>query len=160
MTNRQYPKASLTSIRIQAAIEALHALYGRSNMGNEDSHGLVCLIFEPDYLLALQNLYEWSIVGPDDVDEPKYLISKKLSEVPPSLILNVALHYLTEVTDGFLCCRVPGRRSLLERHYAPLGSASFLQFHDQHYAASELDRLYTRFTSLVQIAEHSKNWKL
>lgn len=50
-------------------------------MGNEDSHGLVCLIFDPDYLQALQNLYQWSIVGPDDVDEPKYLISKKLSEV-------------------------------------------------------------------------------
>lgn len=50
-------------------------------MGNEDSHGLVCLIFDPDYLQALQTLYRWSIVGPDDVDEPKYLISKKLSEV-------------------------------------------------------------------------------
>lgn len=50
-------------------------------MGNEDSHGLVCLIFEPDYLNTLQNLYQWSIVEPDDADEPKYLISKKLSEV-------------------------------------------------------------------------------
>jgi exportin-5 len=50
-------------------------------MGNEDSHGLVCLIFEPDYLNTLQNLYQWSIVEPDDTDEPKYLISKKLSEV-------------------------------------------------------------------------------
>ncbi|KAJ5197953.1 uncharacterized protein N7498_007070 [Penicillium cinerascens] len=64
-----------------AAIEALHALYGRNNMGNEDSHGLLCLIFEADYLNTLQNLYQWSIVGPDDVDEPKYLISKKLSEM-------------------------------------------------------------------------------
>lgn len=50
-------------------------------MGNEDSHGLVCLIFEPDYLNTLQSLYQWSIVEPDDADEPKYLISKKLSEV-------------------------------------------------------------------------------
>lgn len=50
-------------------------------MGNEDSHGLVCLIFEPDYLNTLQNLYQWSIVEPDDADEPKYLISRKLSEV-------------------------------------------------------------------------------
>lgn len=50
-------------------------------MGNEDSHGLLCLIFEADYLDTLQNLYQWSIVGPDDVDEPKYLVSKKLSEV-------------------------------------------------------------------------------
>ncbi|KAJ5111277.1 hypothetical protein N7532_001812 [Penicillium argentinense] len=64
-----------------AAVEALHALYGRNNMGNEDSHGLVCLIFEPDYLITLQNLYQWSIVSPEDVDEPKYLVSKKLSEM-------------------------------------------------------------------------------
>ncbi|KAJ5768461.1 hypothetical protein N7533_001044 [Penicillium manginii] len=64
-----------------AAVEALHSLYGRNNMGNEDSHGLVCLIFEPDYLNTLQNLYQWSIVEPDDTDEPKYLISKKLSEM-------------------------------------------------------------------------------
>ena len=50
-------------------------------MGNEDSQELVWLIFEPDYLATLRNVYQWSIVGPDDVDEPKYLISKKLSEV-------------------------------------------------------------------------------
>lgn len=50
-------------------------------MGNEESQALVCLLFEPEYLNTLQNLYQWSIVGPDDIDEPKYLISKKLSEV-------------------------------------------------------------------------------
>ncbi|KAJ5884949.1 hypothetical protein N7495_009459 [Penicillium taxi] len=64
-----------------AAIEALHQLYGRNDMGCPDTHGLICLIFEPDYLTTLQNLYEWSIVGPEDADEPKYLISKKLSEM-------------------------------------------------------------------------------
>ncbi|KAJ6157769.1 hypothetical protein N7470_005361 [Penicillium chermesinum] len=63
-----------------AAVEALHALYGRSNMGSEDSQELVWLIFEPDYLNALRNVYQWSVVGPDDMDDPKYLISKKLSE--------------------------------------------------------------------------------
>jgi exportin-5 len=63
------------------AIEALHALYGRNNIGCEESHGLVYLIFETDYLVVLQRLYEWSVVGPEDVDEPKYLISKKLSEM-------------------------------------------------------------------------------
>ncbi|KAJ5118738.1 hypothetical protein N7526_010375 [Penicillium atrosanguineum] len=64
-----------------AAIEALHALYGRSNMGSEDSRDLLFLIFDAEYLNTLQNLYQWSIVGPDDVDEPKYLVSKKLSEM-------------------------------------------------------------------------------
>lgn len=66
---------------VLSAIEALHPLYGRTNIGTEDSHELVCLIFESEYLVVLQGLYEWSIVGPDDVDDPKYLISKKLSEM-------------------------------------------------------------------------------
>lgn len=64
-----------------AAIEALHAFYGRNTIGCEESHDLVCLIFEQDYLVALQRLYEWSIVGPDDVDDPRYLVSKKVSEM-------------------------------------------------------------------------------
>ncbi|KAJ5472893.1 hypothetical protein N7530_006894 [Penicillium desertorum] len=64
-----------------SAVEALHALYGRNTIGSEDSQELVCLIFQSEYLVVLQRLYEWSIVGPDDVDEPKYLISKKLSEM-------------------------------------------------------------------------------
>ncbi|CAG8356147.1 unnamed protein product, partial [Penicillium nalgiovense] len=64
-----------------SAVEALHALYGRNTIGSEDSQELVCLIFRSEYLVVLQKLYEWSIVGPDDVDEPKYLISKKLSEM-------------------------------------------------------------------------------
>lgn len=50
-------------------------------MGSEDSRDLLFLIFDAEYLNTLQNLYQWSIVGPDDVDEPKYLVSKKLSEV-------------------------------------------------------------------------------
>lgn len=77
-------------------------------MGNEDSHGLVCLIFDPDYLQALQNLFQWSIVGPEDVDEPKYLVSKKLSEVQFVPITSPTMHYLTEVIDGFLCCWMSG----------------------------------------------------
>ncbi|KAJ5455108.1 hypothetical protein N7475_010229 [Penicillium sp. IBT 31633x] len=64
-----------------AAVEALHAFYGRNSIGGEESYELICLIFESEYLLVLQGLYEWSIVGPDDADDPKYLISKKLSEM-------------------------------------------------------------------------------
>jgi len=38
-------------------------------------------MYETEYLDLLQKLYEWSIVGPDDIDDPRYTISKKLSEV-------------------------------------------------------------------------------
>ncbi|KAI9927716.1 hypothetical protein ASPWEDRAFT_113938 [Aspergillus wentii DTO 134E9] len=64
-----------------AAVEALHALYSRSNFEIEDFQPLVHLMYETDYLNLLQKLYEWSVVGPDDIDETKYTISKKLSEM-------------------------------------------------------------------------------
>lgn len=41
------------------------------------------LMYETEYLTLLQKLYEWSVVGPDDVDDIRYIISKKLSEVNP-----------------------------------------------------------------------------
>lgn len=65
----------------QAAVEALHALYSRSNYMLEDFQPLVHQMYETEYLVVLRKLYEWSIVGPDDVDDTKYILSKKLSEV-------------------------------------------------------------------------------
>lgn len=69
---------------IQAAVEALHALYSRSNFEIEDFQPLVHLMYETEYLTLLQKLYEWSVVGPDDADDTRYTISKKLSEVRAS----------------------------------------------------------------------------
>lgn len=118
-------------------------------MGNEDSHGLLCLIFEADYLNTLQNLYQWSVVGPDDVDEPKYLVSKKLSEVQETEIAISFDCVLTLITDGLLRGRLLGRRKVPPRHYAPLRPSIILQLHDQYHAAPELDSVYSRTTSLV-----------
>ena len=42
---------------------------------------LVHLMYQPELLTLMQSLYEWSIVGPDDIDDTKYTISKKLSEM-------------------------------------------------------------------------------
>ncbi|KAH2535509.1 hypothetical protein KXW97_007264 [Aspergillus fumigatus] len=64
-----------------AAVEALHALYSRSNFEIEDFQPLVHLMYETEYLTLLRKLYEWSIVGPDDIDDTRYTISKKLSEM-------------------------------------------------------------------------------
>lgn len=66
---------------MQAGVEALHALYSRSNFEIEGFQPLVHLMFQTEYVDLLNKLYEWSIVGPDDVDDTKYTISKKLSEV-------------------------------------------------------------------------------
>lgn len=67
----------------QAAVETLHALYSRSSIDVEEFQPLVHLIYETEYLTVLQRLYEWSIVGPNEVDETRYTLSKKLTEVPP-----------------------------------------------------------------------------
>ncbi|GIJ87516.1 hypothetical protein Asppvi_006424 [Aspergillus pseudoviridinutans] len=64
-----------------AAVEALHALYSRSNFEIEDFQPLVHLMYETEYLTLLQKLYEWSIVGPDDIDDTRYTITKKISEM-------------------------------------------------------------------------------
>ncbi|RMJ25119.1 hypothetical protein PHISP_04018 [Aspergillus sp. HF37] len=63
------------------AVEALHSLYSRSNAEIEDIQQLLHLMYTTEYLVVLQKLYEWSVVGPDDVDDTKYTISKKLSEM-------------------------------------------------------------------------------
>lgn len=47
----------------------------------EDFQPLVHQMYETEYLVVLRKLYESSIVGPDDVDDTKYTLSKKLSEV-------------------------------------------------------------------------------
>ncbi|KAE8348511.1 armadillo-type protein [Aspergillus coremiiformis] len=64
-----------------AAVEALHSLYSRSNFEMEDFQPLVHLMYETECLDILQKLYQWSIVGPDQIDDTRYMVSKKLSEM-------------------------------------------------------------------------------
>lgn len=73
-------------------MEALHSLYSRANFDIDDFQPLVHLIYETEYLDLLQKLYEWSIVGPDDIDDTKYTISKKLSEVQSTAKGDVVSH--------------------------------------------------------------------
>lgn len=62
-------------------METLHALYGRTNYEIEEFQVLIDLIYERDNLTLLRKLYEWSVVDPNAIDESRYAISKKLSEV-------------------------------------------------------------------------------
>ncbi|KAI9376280.1 armadillo-type protein [Aspergillus egyptiacus] len=64
-----------------AAVEALHALYSRSSYDIESFQPLVHLMYETDSLTVMLKLFQWSVVGPDETDDIKYTVSKKLSEV-------------------------------------------------------------------------------
>ncbi|KAK2744008.1 hypothetical protein FQN57_004461 [Myotisia sp. PD_48] len=64
-----------------AAVEALHALYGRTSYGIEEFQGLVNIVYQNHHLALLKKLYERSIVTADNISETKYSISKKLSEL-------------------------------------------------------------------------------
>ncbi|KAI5309281.1 hypothetical protein KEM55_003611 [Ascosphaera atra] len=64
---------------VLGALDMLHALYGRT--GSSISPTLIGQIFAPEQVQFLQQLYQWSIVGPDDAGELKYTISKKISEL-------------------------------------------------------------------------------
>ena len=56
-------------------------MYSRSRFSDDDFIDLVWPLFNPDIIQLLRGLYEWSIVQARDIDEEKYLFSKKFSEV-------------------------------------------------------------------------------
>ncbi|KAL4949177.1 armadillo-type protein [Aspergillus filifer] len=64
-----------------AAVEALHALYSRSVYDSEGFQPLVQFMYETEAIQVILKLFQWSVVGPEDMDDTKYTISKKLSEV-------------------------------------------------------------------------------
>jgi len=87
-----------------AAIEALFAFYSRSGFQDEDFH-LVAPLLAPREISLLRNVYKWAAqVNPDNMDEDRYLLCKKCTEVDGSpytiaaLLLIVYSYFLTSVT--------------------------------------------------------------
>jgi exportin-5 len=62
-------------------VEALHALYSRTYFQDDEFLSLVCPMYSGESVSLLKRLYEWSIVDASNIDEEKYLLSKKFSEV-------------------------------------------------------------------------------
>jgi exportin-5 len=62
-------------------------------------------MYETESLNVLLKLFQWSVVGPEDTDDTKYTVSKKLSEVSPiTPIIAVFLMYRQMISyiAGFL----------------------------------------------------------
>ncbi|KAI9800227.1 MAG: hypothetical protein M1825_004211 [Sarcosagium campestre] len=68
-----------------ATIEALHALYGRPFFRDGDFVLLVCPMFRTEVVQLLQQVYRSSIVDASDIDQVKYTLAKKLSEMMSNL---------------------------------------------------------------------------
>ena len=66
---------------IMAAVDALIALYCRQALTDAEVHSLVYPLVQPGSVSILQQVYDWSIVGVEEVLSQQYAISKKLAEL-------------------------------------------------------------------------------
>ncbi|GAW17865.1 hypothetical protein ANO14919_073320 [Xylariales sp. No.14919] len=89
-----------THIEVQkASLEALHALYSRTNLDEDEFLELIVPLLDSQYVTLFRQLFEWSIIDPDDLDDDKYQLSKKLSELISYLGNNVERRFSALPTD-------------------------------------------------------------
>lgn len=62
-------------------METLYDLYYRNKLSDEDFQSLVIPVLESNTINLLSQLYKWLEVDPSDIDDAKYLLLKKFSEV-------------------------------------------------------------------------------
>ena len=72
---------NLELISTQAAVEALYMIYNRPRFSDEDIQDLVWPMYDQATVGVLKQVYAMSSVDVNDIDQEKYLLSKKFSEV-------------------------------------------------------------------------------
>ncbi|KAI6779653.1 Karyopherin [Emericellopsis cladophorae] len=83
----------------KGALEALHGMYGRINFNDTEFHDLVLPMYRPWPVQLFKNLFEYSQIDPNDIDDDKYLVLKKLSELLASIGEYLARKF-DEVPEG------------------------------------------------------------
>ncbi|KPI44323.1 uncharacterized protein AB675_8579 [Cyphellophora attinorum] len=66
---------------IMAAVDALIALYNRQSLQDGEIRSLVYPLCQPGSVSILRQVYEWSVVGFEEVISQQYAISKKMAEL-------------------------------------------------------------------------------
>ena len=56
-------------------------MYGRSQYDDEEFISLVCPLYDANSVLVLKKIYESSVTDASDIDQEKYRLAKKFSEV-------------------------------------------------------------------------------
>ncbi len=71
-------------------MEVLQSIYSRHHLHDDEFVELVCPMLTPGSVSLLREVYNWTLtnMNVNDLDDQKYMLCKKLSEVPsPSLII-------------------------------------------------------------------------
>ncbi|OCK81321.1 ARM repeat-containing protein [Lepidopterella palustris CBS 459.81] len=71
----------------QAAVEVLYAIYSRSHLHDDEFVEIVCPMFTPGSVSLLREVYGWTLadMNINDLNEQKYALCKKLSELSANL---------------------------------------------------------------------------
>lgn len=109
-----------SSVAVQmASVEALYALYSRSHFSPDEFVSLVCPMYRRETVELLRKLFEWSTADVQDIDDEKYLFSKKFSE----MMSNVGNFLVQKISALPEDCDLP---NLLNLFLAIVRSQSFV----------------------------------
>ena len=88
-------------------MDALYALYNRLSFSEGEFQDVVGPMFKPETTGLLIQLYQWLQVSPTDIDDGKYLMLKRLSEVSLSSSAWRSVLALTVPQDGLQSWSTP-----------------------------------------------------